>query len=79
MQVEKDEGEGVVRDPVCGRPLLAGDGDTLALVHRGRTLHFCSEDCRERFEKVAERVRVDEIIRMGALFAPGEKARWGVA
>jgi len=71
--------EGVAVDPVCGHTLHAASSSTVRLEHRGHTFHFCSEGCRERFERLAERVRVGEVMKMGALFAPSEKVRWGVA
>lgn len=66
-------------DPVCGRTLLRDAPGTVRLVHHGQSFAFCSEACRERFERLAERVRVGEVLKMGALFAPSEKVRWGVA
>ena len=79
-EVELEAGdEGVVVDPVCGRALVAAADSTIRLEHNHLTVHFCSEGCRERFEKLAERVRVGEVMRMGALFAPSERVRWGVA
>ena len=66
-------------DPVCGRPLRARAPTTLRLEHQGATFHFCSEGCRDRFEQLAERVRIGETLKMGALFAAGERVRWGVA
>jgi YHS domain-containing protein len=73
------EGEGAPFDPVCGRGLVVGGPFTVRLEHHGRTFHFCSEGCRERFERLAERVRIGEVMKMGALFAASEKVRWGVA
>jgi YHS domain-containing protein len=73
------EAEGTTFDPVCGQSLHADGLLTVRLVHHGQTFHFCSEGCRERFERLAERVRVGEVLKMGALFAPNEKVRWGVA
>lgn len=66
-------------DPVCGRTLRRDAPGTVQLVHHGQAYAFCSEGCRERFERLAERARVGEVLRMGALFAPSEKVRWGVA
>jgi YHS domain-containing protein len=73
------EAEVAAYDPVCGLALLADGPLTVRLDHHGQTLRFCSEDCRERFERLAERIRVGEVMKMGALFAPSEKVRWGVA
>ena len=44
----------------------------------GRTYFCCSAGCRGRFERHAERVRMGELARMGALLAD-KKARWGIA
>ena len=63
-------------DPVCGRPVVADGAE--ALEYKRRTYRFCSAGCRARFERQAERIRVSELARMGALFA-GSKASWGVA
>lgn len=39
-----------VRDPVCGMEIE--EEDAVATVeHKGRTYHFCSEDCKETFEE----------------------------
>lgn len=54
------------RDPICGRsvPVPA----TERAEYRARTYHFCSAACRERFLAQAERFRVAELARAGALF-----------
>jgi YHS domain-containing protein len=46
--------------------------------YKRRTYFFCSRACRSRFERHAERIHVDELAKMGQLFAE-KKARWGVA
>jgi YHS domain-containing protein len=63
-------------DPICGKrvdPLAAQ-----TLEYKKRKYFFCSGRCRERFERQAERHRVHDLARMGALFAH-QKVRWGVA
>jgi protein SCO1/2 len=40
--------EGATIDPVCGMQVHPGP-DTPHLTHEGRTIHFCSESCRDRF------------------------------
>jgi YHS domain-containing protein len=63
-------------DPICGKrvdPLGAR-----ALEYKRRKYFFCSDRCKERFERQAERHRVHDLARMGALFAH-QKVRWGVA
>ncbi len=77
--VIEPDGDGVAIDPVCGDPLLVDDAGTIRVEHRGKAFHFCSDGCRDRFLRLAERIRLEEVLKMGALFAPGEKARWGVA
>jgi YHS domain-containing protein len=72
--MQQDGDEGVAVDPVCGRPLLTGEAERLE--HAGGTLHFCSAGCRDRFTRLAERVRLDEALRAGTLFT-GLRARWG--
>ena len=41
-------GQGATIDPVCGMQIHPGP-DTPHLAHEGRTVHFCSESCRNRF------------------------------
>lgn len=72
-----DEREGGISvDPICGTPVLADDSPSLE--YRDRRYFFCSERCRDRFAHQADRMRVAELAKMGALFA-GRKTRWGVA
>jgi uncharacterized protein len=37
----------MVRDPVCGL-YIPSDG-AVALINNGRIVHFCSENCRQKF------------------------------
>lgn len=37
----------MVRDPVCGL-YIPSDG-AVALINHGKTVHFCSEKCRQKF------------------------------
>jgi YHS domain-containing protein len=63
-------------DPICGRAV-----DPTGAAHteyKKRRYYFCSPRCKERFERQAERHRLQELARMGALFAHS-KVRWGVA
>jgi YHS domain-containing protein len=48
----KSEGatEGQAKDPVCGMG-VDRDKSTAASVYRGKTFHFCSTSCRDKFEK----------------------------
>lgn len=70
-----DEG-GVSLDPICGRPVVEDDAEEVE--YKRRRYFFCSDGCRQRFERQAERIHVGELARAGSLFAE-EKVRWGVA
>ena len=63
-------------DPICGRRVDPAGAQ--AVEYKKRKYFFCSERCKERFEHQAERSRVQDLARMGALFA-NQKVRWGVA
>jgi YHS domain-containing protein len=67
---------GVSIDPICGKPVIEDDGESFE--YKRRTYYFCSAACRGRFARRAERYRVAELLRLGALFDL-KKARWGVA
>ncbi|TPE45645.1 heavy metal translocating P-type ATPase [Amaricoccus solimangrovi] len=45
--------EGVIRDPVCGMTVDPSKGKPTA-AHDGRTFHFCSAGCREKFVAAPE-------------------------
>lgn len=65
-------------DPVCGRR-VRGEGETSASAEHSRQKYFfCSERCRMAFERQAERLRLGDIARAGALLSPG-KVSWGIA
>jgi Cu+-exporting ATPase len=64
-------------DPICGRKVDAGKA-TPKSEYKKRTYHFCSNRCWGEFEKAAERVRINEAARSGALLNHG-KVRWGLA
>lgn len=69
---------GVSIDPMCGQPVVEDDAESFQ--YKRRTYYFCSAACRGRFARRAERMRVAELARLGALFAEKtKKARWGVA
>ncbi len=68
---------GVAIDPVCGTPVVIED-EGPSIEYKRRTYHFCSERCRGRFERQAERIHVGELAKMGRLFSES-KAHWGVA
>jgi YHS domain-containing protein len=64
-------------DPVCGRSLEQPDGQPTS-EYKKRKYFFCSERCRTAFEKQAERFRMNDLARAGALMTPS-RVRWGLA
>lgn len=64
-------------DPICGVPVENGDR-TPCSEYKKRRYFFCSQKCKEEFERAAERIRMQEAARAGALFTHG-KVRWGLA
>ncbi|BDG01800.1 YHS domain-containing protein [Anaeromyxobacter oryzae] len=75
MRTEDEDG-GVAIDPICGRPVIEDDAE--ALEYKKRKYFFCSDRCRDRFERQAERIHVGELAKAGSLFGE-RKVRWGVA
>ena len=73
MQTKRDE---ALFDPICGKPV--DPSSSHAVEYKKRTYYFCSGQCKERFEHRAERQRMRDLARLGALFAH-RKVRWGVA
>ena len=67
---------GVSIDPMCGKAVVEEDADSFE--YKRKTYFFCSQSCRGRFERQAERIHVAELAKIGALFAD-RKAHWGVA
>jgi YHS domain-containing protein len=67
---------GVSIDPICGKPVVEDGADSFE--YKRKTYFFCSQKCRGRFERQAERIHVAELAKMGALFAD-RKAHWGLA
>jgi YHS domain-containing protein len=63
-------------DPICGREV--NPSGAASTEYKKRRYYFCSPRCKERFERQAERLRLQELARMGALFAH-QRVRWGVA
>lgn len=64
-------------DPICGRKVEAVPSAPSA-EYKKRTYHFCSGDCRAEFERAAQRVKLHEAARAGALLSRG-KVRWAYA
>ena len=73
MQAKSDD---LTFDPICGRRV--DPVGSQAIEYKKRKYFFCSGGCKERFEHQAERHRVQDLARMGALFQ-NQKVRWGVA
>jgi YHS domain-containing protein len=44
---------GAAKDPVCGMTVEAGQG--YSKNHEGRTLHFCSKKCLDKFDAEPQR------------------------
>ncbi|HXL40532.1 MAG TPA: YHS domain-containing protein [Myxococcales bacterium] len=64
-------------DPICGVPVESSDG-TPSSEYKKRRYFFCSQKCKHEFERAAERIRMQEAARAGALFTHG-KVKWGLA
>ena len=64
-------------DPICGVK-VSKDEARPSSEYKKRTYFFCSHRCKAEFDKAAERIRLHEAARAGALFTQG-KVRWGLA
>lgn len=64
-------------DPICGRKVIPVR-DTPTADYKKRNYFFCSDACRQDFERAAERVKLHDAARAGALLTLG-KIRWGLA
>ena len=64
-------------DPICGKQ-VAPARETPAAEYKKRTYYFCSNSCHHEFERAAERVKLNDAARAGALLTMG-KVRWGIA
>ena len=64
-------------DPVCGKHVETPECRP-STEYKKRRYFFCSEHCRSAFEKQAERFRMNDLARAGALLTPG-RVRWGIA
>lgn len=65
-------------DPICGRRVRGESMAPFSLEYKRRRYFFCSERCRKVFERHAERLRLKELARAGALLSPG-RVSWGIA
>ncbi len=64
------------KDPICGRRVESAPSEHSA-EYKKRRYYFCSAECKDAFHARAERFRMAELARAGALLTPG-KVRWGV-
>ena len=64
-------------DPICGKKVVPVR-DTPAAEYKKRTYWFCSLVCHHEFERAAERVKLHDAAKAGALLTRG-KVRWGLA
>ena len=77
MNGEQKGGYGQSYDPICGVRVEQHDAAPSS-EYKKRKYFFCSHKCKHEFERAAERIRVSESARAGALFTSG-KVRWGLA
>jgi YHS domain-containing protein len=64
-------------DPICGAPVA--DSDCAHFTeYKKRRYYFCSPKCKAEFDRAAERIRMQEAARVGALFTRG-RVKWGLA
>lgn len=64
-------------DPICGKKVSTTDR-TPHTEYKRRKYYFCSAQCKAAFGREAERIRLHELARVGALLTCG-RVRWGMA
>jgi YHS domain-containing protein len=64
-------------DPICG-VAIEGRSEAPSSEYKRRRYFFCSDKCKGEFVHAAERIRMLEAARAGALFTQG-RVRWGLA
>lgn len=64
-------------DPICGKQVSTTDRAPHTEYKR-RKYYFCSAKCKAAFGKEAERIRLHELAKVGALLSSG-RVRWGMA
>lgn len=64
-------------DPVCGKK-VENSQSTPSAEYKKKRYFFCSEKCKQAFEREAERMRLQELAKVGALLSKG-RVRWGLA
>lgn len=67
----------MVFDPICGKELVRVR-KSLLIEYKQRKYYFCSSTCKASFLSEAERIRLRELAKVGALLSAG-KVRWGLA
>ena len=65
-------------DPICGRKLTGEQAGPYSSEYKKRTYYFCSERCRAAFDRHAEKLRLNEMAKVGSLLSPG-RVSWGLA
>ncbi len=68
----------MTRDPICGRAVEVQGASTPSAEYKKRHYFFCSQRCLAAFRQRAERIRLSELWRAGAMFAKGN-VRWALA
>jgi YHS domain-containing protein len=64
-------------DPICGKKVETKPA-TPSAEYKKKRYYFCSEGCKHAFEYEAEKLRMNELAKVGALLSKG-KVRWGLA
>ena len=65
-------------DPISGQELEADQVSLFCSQYQKRKYFFCSDRCRAAFEQHAQRVRINQMAKVGALLSPG-RVTWGLA
>ena len=65
-------------DPICGRRLVEEQVSPYSADYKKRKYFFCSDRCRTAFELHAEKLRLNEMAKVGSLLSPG-RVSWGFA
>lgn len=71
------QGNGQSYDPICGVKVEASIFAPSS-EYKKRQYFFCSDHCKCEFDRAAERIRMQEVARAGALFTQG-RVRWALA
>ncbi|MGI5861556.1 MAG: YHS domain-containing protein [Myxococcales bacterium] len=64
-------------DPICGKTIEPNQ-NTPSSEYKKKRYYFCSERCKLAFEREAERMRLHDLAKVGALLSKG-RVRWGLA